>query len=263
MIFKHAQDRLPVTVILSLSLIDFGLYFWLDNVALLASYWLLMLVPKGLICAWCHHHQHNFTFRSLPLNRVLEFFYGLHTGATSNLWVLHHNLGHHRNYLDQSKDESRWQRSDGSIMGMLEYTLSVCLTAHYRSILVGKRHPKQLKALIGYATVTLVLVGVLTWFRPEQGLFLFILPMISSLLFTCWATYEHHTGLDTDNPYEASNNVLSRWYNILTGNLGYHTAHHLKQGLHWSKLPEFHNEIRHKIPAALYHSSTFDDILPE
>lgn len=57
----------------------------------------------------------------------------------------------------------------------------------------------------------------------------------------------------TENPYEASHNIMNRWYNIFTGNLGYHTAHHVKPGLHWSKLPEFHATIADKIPKHLYH----------
>ena len=44
----------------------------------------------------------------------------------------------------------------------------------------------------------------------------------------------------------------NKWYNIFTGNLGYHTAHHVKPGLHWSMLPEFHKSIEDKIPAHLY-----------
>mgnify|MGYP001440518359 CR=1 FL=1 len=34
----------------------------------------------------------------------------------------------------------------------------------------------------------------------------------------------------------------------LTGNLGFHTAHHHRPGMHWSKLPTLHAEILPKIP---------------
>ena len=76
--------------------------------------------------------------------------------------------------------------------------------------------------------------------------------MISSLFFTAWVTYAHHAGLDVDNDFEASYNIMAPIYNTLTGNLGYHTAHHHKQGLHWSLLPELHEKIKDKIPAYLY-----------
>jgi fatty acid desaturase len=57
--------------------------------------------------------------------------------------------------------------------------------------------------------------------------------------------------LDTDNEFAASRNNLNRFYNVITGNLGYHTAHHHEQGVHWSLLPELHEQIQHKIPADL------------
>jgi len=250
-VFKYSQDRLPVTLILFLTSLDFCVYLRVDNVWALVVYWWTMLIPKLNICAWNHHHQHTSTFHSKILNRILEFFYALHTGVTTHLWVLHHVLGHHHNYLDQMVDESRWKRKDGTVMGELEYSLKVASTAYYRGYQVGKAYPKIRKEFVLYGVITFVLVSMLVWYRPVPALFIFVLPMIFGLWLTAWVTYEHHAGLDADNEYEASYNNLQRWYNILTGNLGYHTAHHLKQGLHWSKLPAFHEQIKDKIPAAL------------
>ncbi|WP_200821263.1 fatty acid desaturase [Oceanicoccus sp. KOV_DT_Chl] len=249
--FRFAADRLPVAIILSFSILDFSLYFLVDNIWALAVFWLLMIIPKGKICAWNHHHQHIPTFRLKILNRLLEFFYALHTGVTTNLWLLHHVLGHHHNYLDQNKDESRWQRKSGAQMGEIEYTLNVASTAYYRGFQVGKRFPKIQQSFIVYGLATLAVVAIMAYFKPLATLFLLILPMITGLLLTAWATYEHHSGLSIDNEFEASRNNLNRFYNITTGNLGYHTAHHYKQGTHWSLLPALHEQIKDKIPARL------------
>lgn len=254
-IFRYSEDRWPVFIILALSALDLLLYFTIDNLAIFAIYYILMIIPKGIISAWNHHHQHLFTFRNSILNRILEFFYALHTGVTTHLWRLHHVLGHHLNFLDQTKDESRWQRRDGTQMGAIEYTLNVALTAYPRGYTVGRRHPKQLKPFLIYGVVTFILVALLTWYQPIASLFLFILPMITSLLFTSYVTYKHHTGLDTQNEFEASYNNLNPIFNLLTGNLGYHTAHHHKQGIHWSKLPALHATIANKIPASLFQTS--------
>jgi fatty acid desaturase len=254
-VFKYSQDRLPVSLILLLSAVDVAAYVWMDNVWALCSYWWIMLIPKLNICAWNHHHQHTNTFRAKRLNRMLEFFYALHTGVTTHLWVLHHVLGHHHHYLDQGRDESRWKRKDGLTMGELEYSIKVAAAAYYRGYQVGKKHPKIQKEFLFYSALTAMMVSALAWFRPQQAFFLFVLPMIFGLWLTSWVTYEHHAGLDTQNEYEASYNNLHRWYNRLTGNLGYHTAHHVKQGLHWSKLPILHEEIKHRIPSALNKSA--------
>jgi len=50
-------------------------------------------------------------------------------------------------------------------------------------------------------------------------------------------------------------------YNLFTGNLGYHTAHHHKQGVHWSKLPRLHETIQDKIPKNLYKNSAITNIV--
>lgn len=255
--FRYKEDRWPVFIVLALTFIDFVLYFTVNNIAILTGYYLLMIIPKGIICAWNHHHQHLFTFRHAALNRGLEFAYALHTGVTTHLWRLHHVLGHHLNFLDQEQDESRWKRKDGSRMGAVEYTLNVALTAYTRGYGVGKKHPKQLKPFLIYTAITFIIVAILVWNNPVAGLMLFVLPMITSLLFTAYVTYEHHSGLDTQNEFEASFNNLDPMFNRLTGNLGYHTAHHHKQGVHWSRLPELHAKIEERIPAHLYQKSIF------
>ncbi len=253
--FKHPADRIPVLVILSISLIDFVLYFCTDNALWLGAYFVVMLVPKGKICAWNHHHQHTPTFKKDGLNRLLEFFYALHTGVTTNLWVLHHVLGHHKNYLDQSKDESRWRRKTGTTMGEIEYTLNVAATAYYRGYQVGKQFPRIQRAFIIFGALTFILLAALLYFNPIAALFLFVLPMICGLVLTSWATYDHHSDLDTANPFEASRNNLHWFFNLTTGNLGYHTAHHYRQGLHWSLLPKLHEQIKENIPKELIKSA--------
>lgn len=257
-IFRHKEDRWPVLIVLMLTALDFFMYFTVSSLAVLFTYYLVMLIPKGIICAWNHHHQHIFTFRNTALNRGLEFAYALHTGVTTHLWRLHHVLGHHLNFLDQEKDESRWKRKNGKKMGMVEYTLNVAITAYSRGYTVGKRYPKQLKPFLIYTTITFLIVALLVWYKPVAGFMLFVLPMITSLLFTAYATYEHHSGLDTENEFEASRNKMSPVFNFLTGNLGYHTAHHHKQGVHWSKLPELHEKIKDKIPEHLYQKSVMN-----
>ncbi|MGI9289826.1 MAG: fatty acid desaturase [Gammaproteobacteria bacterium] len=246
--FRFSADRLPVAIVLLFSLMDFCVYFLVDNLAALISYMVLMIIPKGCICAWNHHHQHTRTFHSQALNRVLEFFYALHTGVTTNLWVLHHVLGHHRNYLDQSIDESGWQRADGSKMNSIEYTLTIAGTAYQRGYKVGNKFPRVQRDFVIYGLLTLLGVAALIWYKPMAGVLVFALPMVISLLFTAWVTYDHHSGLDTDDVFTASYNNTGYIFNLLTGNLGYHTAHHYRQGLHWSKLPELHAKLADRIP---------------
>jgi fatty acid desaturase len=262
-LFKYPEDRLPVLIAIALTALDLTMYFSVSSPWLLGVYWLVMVTPKGVLSAWNHHHQHVATFRAPALNRMLELCYALHTGMTTNVWLLHHVLGHHQNFLDQSKDESRWRRPDGQKMGVLEYTLDVALTAYPRAFEVSRRFPAHRRRFLTYTALTFALVATLIAFKPFAGFMLFLLPMVCSLLYTAWVTYDHHSGLDTEDEFQASYNNLNKAFNRLTGNLGYHTAHHHRQGVHWSKLPELHARIEHRIPAHLYRKSTYAAALPD
>ncbi len=258
-IFKHSEDKIPVTIFFIILLADLIVYFNVDNIWFLASWFILMTFPKGNVCSWNHHHQHYFTFKNPISNRLLEIIFGLQTGITGYAWVLHHNYGHHLNYLNQSKDESRWMKKNGKTMNRIRYGLEVTLTSYYRCFIVGLKHPKILKSFLFMAILTFGIVGLLFYYRPLPALFVFILPMITGLYLTADATYPHHSGLDTNNELEASRNITnSKSFNLLSGNLGYHTAHHMKFGIHWSKLPDYHNKIKDQIPDHCF----VDPILP-
>lgn len=250
--FRYRADRIPVLFIVLLFVLDISVYFLVDDWRLVAGWMLLTLAPKACICSWNHHHQHVPTFYQDWANRLLEIVYGLHTGISTNAWVLHHVLGHHVNYLDQTKDESNWARRDGSTMGVFEYTVYTAYHGYLRAYKVAKKHPRYQSAFISMGMILIVLLGILFYFKPVNTVLLFIIPMFIGYVVTCWHTYYHHAGLHTDDHLEASYNITHKWYNILTGNLGYHTAHHMKQGQHWSQLPELHKRIEDKIPPHLY-----------
>lgn len=260
--FRNDADRIPVLIVLATTLVDFGLYFFVDNPWWLAFCWLASMPLSGAMGAWSHHHQHCFTFDSVALNRMLELGHALQTGIATHLWVLHHVFGHHLNYLDQTKDESRWRRKSGKQMGVIEYIFSVTFTSYYRAFKVGQKLPKYQRSYVTWSLITLGLVVTLVWYRPLPGLFIFVLPMVTGLMWVVWATYDHHAGLPTEDHWTASYNIENKVYNIISCNLGYHTAHHYKQGVHWSRLPELHEEIKHKIPEHLFVKSSFDLFFP-
>lgn len=251
-IFRHREDQVPVLIILAVFAVDLAVYALVRQPLWVAAWALLGLIPKLHICAWNHHHQHVPTFRQSWLNRALEVVYGLQTGITGHAWVLHHSIGHHVNYLDQARDESRWQSADGSTKSEWAYTLEVGLTAYPRAWKAGAKYPELRRVFVAMGLLTLAVVAALVAHSPLNGLLVFVAPMVACLFFTAWSTYSHHTGLSTQSHFVASNNILHRGYNLLTGNLGYHTAHHYRPGVHWSKLEALHQQIADRIPASCY-----------
>lgn len=228
--------------------VDVSVYLLVDNKLAVVAWAIFSMFPKAGVCAFNHHHQHVSTFHYAWANRLLEFMYALQTGVSSQAWVLHHSLGHHLNYLDQKKDESRWARDDGSRMGEWEYSWVTTITAYPRAWAVSAKHPRQRQIFVVMGILTALLMAALVAYRPFNGLVQFVLVPVGMLFGTALATYNHHSNRDTADHFVACNNIIQRFYNVFTGNLGYHTAHHYRPGMHWSKLPELHAEIEAKIP---------------
>ena len=250
--FRHKEDRIPIALFVAYFGLDLMVFFTVEPLWFVVSWMFLGILPKAFISAWNHHHQHEPTFKYTTANRLLELIYGFQTGVLSKAWVLHHVLGHHLNYLDQNLDESRWKRKNGKPMGQIEYSLLVVLTAYPRVFRVGRRFPRHQKTFLHMLFVTMGLLTLVFYYNWVNALFVFALPMVISLYITAWHTYYHHSGLETDNDFEASYNITDKWFNVWSGNLGYHTAHHIRPGLHWSKLPKFHDKIQAHIPSWLY-----------
>jgi fatty acid desaturase len=256
-IFRQKSDQLPIAIFSFFFLMDIAVYLTIDNPWVIITWFLLGIWPKGNICAWNHHHQHYLTFKSTTLNRLLEIMYGFQTGVTSKSWFLHHVLGHHKNYLHQDLDESRWMNKDGSTKSEIGYSFEVAATSYYRIFKVGLNNRRHLNDFLLMAILQICLLGMLFWHNWFNAFFLFLLPMVVGLLLTSWATFDHHSNLDTKNEFAGSRNILDPFYNLMTGNLGFHTAHHVKHGLHWSKVPEMHASIEHLIPKHCYLEAGF------
>lgn len=250
-VFRFPQDRWPVAIFVGLFAAD--VLFLIFATWYVALIWGLLSIPgKICIAAWNHHHQHTHFFHHPILNRLMEIVFALQTGATSNLWVLHHNLGHHEHYMDQEKDAAAWRTGTGRVMGIFEYSLRLAAQGYSEAFSHGSGHPKMQRQFLFMVVVTAIVLLGLMLINWMNAIFIILIPMLVSYFITCLHTYCHHAGLSESDPYAASNNIMHRSYNILTGNLGYHTAHHLRPGLHWSKLPAFHSRIEHRIPAQNY-----------
>ena len=250
-VLKYKADRGPVTYVLAVFALR--MVIWAVATPLVCAFAVIPLVVLGMFIAPInHHHQHVNTFRSPWLNRLYEIVLGLQCGVGPYNWVLHHNLGHHLNYLNQrpheQPDESRWTRADGSQMGRFEYSIDLLLRHQLDIVKVGRRHPKIFRSFLLMKVPLWGLIGVGLAIRPVETVLVFLLPAFLTLFHTIWATYEHHAGCTPSDHHTASRNRDNWLYNTLTGNLGLHSAHHKRPGLHWSLLPDLHEQIRDEIP---------------
>ncbi len=250
-LLRYKADRASVAYVVLAFLLHVAAFVWATpTVAILcvAPLWLASISVAPLN----HHHQHLGVFHSRWMNRLYDLILALQTGIGPYTWVLHHNLGHHQNYLNQpphgSPDESHWTRSDGSTMGRLEYSFHLFLHHQVDVFRVGKKHPKIFRTYLLMKVPLYALLALGLYVNPLNCALAFVVPGLLTLLHTCWATYEHHAGNHASDHLDASVNREHGLFNALSWNLGYHTAHHMRPGVHWSLLPELHESIRDRIP---------------
>lgn len=248
---RYKADRRSVSFVTFFFAVHVAVYF-LASTWLAALFVLPLAVGSMFVSAINHHHQHFNTFHSGVLNRIYDIVLSLQTGIAPYAWVLHHNLGHHVNYLNQrphdKPDESKWTRRDGSQMGRIEYTIDLLLNHQIDILRVGRRYPKYLRAFLWMKVPLWAVMGLALWWNPVNALLVILIPGFLTLVHTSWVTYGHHAGHYPTDHYDASVNCINPLFNYLSCNLGYHTAHHKRPGVHWSLLPQIHDEIKHRIP---------------
>jgi fatty acid desaturase len=250
-VFREPIDVLPVTFIAAVSVAQVAIFALLDDPRLVLLAVALLFPFQLNFAGMCHNHHHRSTFRRPLANRAFEVAMCFQLGMLPYGYTLHHNIGHHRHYLDQGRDSNRWRRADGAVMGPWEFAWRLCVAMYPTVWRIGRRHPTLFGKFRRMAAVCAGILGVLLLIDPVNALLVFVLPLPPALLLQAQATYYQHAGLASRDPLRASRSVVDRRYNLRTLNLGYHTAHHLRPSLHWSKLPAFHATIAAAIPPEL------------
>lgn len=244
-------DRGPVAYTAAVLAVQLVIFFAVDNLWI-AALSVLLFQPLQAVAIACNHYQHHRNVWTRPfLNRIYEIALFLQTGTPPFAITLHHNLGHHLHYLEGSADTLAWRRPDGSPLSFGECLWRNSVGHLQGTIAIGRRHPRiyrRLKAMLAPSLLPLLAFALLDW---RKTLIVFVGPMLLALANVARLGYHQHAGLDADDHLEASRNDEGRLYNLVTFNSGYHAAHHLKPGLHWSRLPELHRQIRARIPEQL------------
>lgn len=257
--FKNKNDFFPILYVISVFGLQLALTFYFTFLIGLCLLPLLILAICPIV-AYNHHHHHYNVFKQKVLNRLLESIMGFLTGFGPFMWTLHHNLGHHLNYMNQHPsdqvDESHWTHKNGSQMSRLRYTFHTYFYGNVKIRAVGRKRQKVYKKY-NVMLIIIVMIKITFCIINPSALIYFVLVPHFMLLYTAYLTYGHHAGLHSKNHFRASRNIIHPLYNFFNFNLGYHTAHHIKPSLHWSKIPEFHKTIASEIPDNLIFDTFF------
>lgn len=242
----------------------FGLQLWaffsISNLWLLAAAEFVLMLAQVSSGAICHNHHHVNIFTRPVLNRVLEVIMYLQTGTSPYSWTIHHNIGHHGDYLDQDRDPSRWQEPDGHTMSRVKYDFYNAFMIYPEIWKIGKRYPALFGRFKRWLLISNLVLLAFFIYSPMRTLIVFLVPMIAMLVILLDNTYQQHSGLKLSSHYVASRNVEHPLYNLTSWNLGYHTAHHMHPGIHWTELPALHARIRNRIPDVLVTQKLIPDL---
>ncbi len=258
-IFKYNVDVRPVAMILTtigLSLLPFlvPMPLWL-----LVPHFALVIFARSFLPFVQHNHAHLAVFNSTLLNNIYNVCLAQCTGYSTAMWELHHNRGHHRNFLTPKLDVARIiDLKTGLVMGRWRYAFQGNLTILPDAIKIGLEEGRQgrkslLPKLFGEIALQATITAALLLWHPLLALAFFIVPNAFNAFMIWWESYPHHLGVPVTSLYDASITIESSSYNAQTLNLGHHTAHHEKPTLHWSLLPARTEAIRSLIPAMCLH----------
>jgi beta-carotene hydroxylase len=246
---RHHADRVPLCLALGVGAVQFTTFFLSSRPEITAVIAVSLLLPQVLLSMVVHNHAHCPIFRNRLANRVLNLLLYLETGIMTANFRLHHNCGHHRFYTDpeRKRDPSASVRADGSAMGRVEYVVRHFFTYTWWSIRIGRDYPVLLRRLFEDQVAGFGTLVILMALNPLNAVIVFLVPMVVVWLTFINFTYDDHRGLNSTDPYAAAHSKTHRWLNRFIFNNGYHLAHHLKPGVHWSDLPRVHETIRFRI----------------
>lgn len=211
-------------------------------------HWTLLPVTCLLAFVACvikHNHVHCRTFRDALWNRALDHALGLATGHATTGIITAHTVRHH----GQNQAETDWVRA--SLVDFRWNWLNLAAFPLVVVVRMRRDRPSDLRrwraerpALFRRA----VAERIALWSALAALLLLDWRATLAYVgvpwLFGQWAIITinllQHQDCDPASELAHSRDVTGRVMNWLLLNNGFHTAHHLRPALHWSRLPAFH-----------------------
>ncbi|MCU0699289.1 MAG: fatty acid desaturase [Myxococcaceae bacterium] len=245
---RFRADRRTIATLL-LHSVSTGLLWWASP----STAWALVpavvwLSALSWVCAIIAHNVvHTPVFRSRPLNAALQVWVSLSYGFPISDYVPGHNLSHHR-YTQQAEDVMRTTRVRfrWNLLNLLAFLPAVTPGIVRGNALYLRRVGWRVRAWRRQLVLELIVVWsvklALTLLDWRKALLFVWIPHLFANWGIVTVNLVQHDGCDETHPVNHSRNFVGRFFNWVTFNNGYHGAHHLMPGLHWSLLPAFHAE---------------------
>jgi fatty acid desaturase len=221
--------------------------------------WLLpaQLYAGFLAGVIAHNHNHSPTFCGRRANSVFSAWLSIMYGVPIFGWIPTHNQNHHKYLNGPGDDTITWRHfRSNSLRSLLAYFFvsnwfQAPVVRRYVEAARSERSQKYREIVWQWTAIVvahvLMLGGAMGAYGPWRGMQLYGAAFLGQVAFAWWSmffiNFVQHVDCDPSSRFDHSRNFVGKLGNLLTFNAGYHTAHHARPGLHWTKLPALHAEL--------------------
>jgi beta-carotene hydroxylase len=223
-------------------------------------YSVILVLTIG-ICCINHNHAHVPIWRARWANRVTDLWIGTLQGQPVYLFLPAHINSHHRfNQGEQDLTRVRRHATDNTMLGYLLFPFQVLpalgrLRREYLASLWRDARPEYWRVMALHLPLIALWPGGLL-LDPAKALVYVIAPHVIGLHFLLASNYLQHAHVAEGSRFNHSRNFVG-FANRIWFNVGYHTAHHEHEVLHWTLLPAAHRRMAGHIAPALVERSLF------
>jgi fatty acid desaturase len=226
-----------------------GVLFFVQWSGIWRHWWLLVLtcVLSFVACIVKHNHIHCRTFASGAWNRAFEYMLGFCTGQSTAAIIPVHNERHHaQNHSEEDFVRSTLVNCRRNWLNLAVFPLRVVWLVHRNKSADVSRwrqeKPWLWRRVRRERAAVLLFLAVLLVLNWRATLLYFGVPWIFGQWGIVTINLLQHQGCEHESEFDHSRNITGGFANWLFLNNGFHTAHHLRPAMHWSRLAEFHRE---------------------
>lgn len=234
-----------------------GAYFAVTATAWLwhPDSWLLRLPLVGLCCFFAffcavitHNTIHVPVFKSRTANKVFQYVISLCYGHPVSAFVPGHNLSHHthtqtrKDVMRTSKVRFRWNFLNQLFFAAILSKAILNADFNYAKAMRTER-PRWFRQWLTEWIFFVLIQAALLILNPFNYLLYVFIPHNYAGWGIIGINFIQHDGTDQSHEYNHARNFVGRAVNWWTFNNGFHSLHHDKPALHWSKLPEEHARV--------------------
>lgn len=260
---KHRED-VRMLVFSGMACLAFALHWKLNSFS--ACFFLISCFQSFQQAVTVHNFAHCAVFTSQWCNDGYGIFLTFLSGAPTSTYVPGHNESHHR-HLETELDVMRTTQMTfkKEFFNIVFFFPSVILNiVKNDSFYMNEKRKKGKRIFKVWVVENLALHALMTCLLltdPLRFASRYLLPTLVGKYMIITLNMLQHRGCDPASKFGHSRNFTGPLLNYLCFNNGFHTQHHNFPGLHWHRLKESHEQVKHHIPADLLQPNIFKYLL--